>query len=56
MVPPRNGLDGGMNPVFATKLRQPQTNTTITARLMQVAGKAKAPGALPHMPNPPRQR
>ncbi len=52
-VPPRNGLDGGMNPVFADKMvPNNQIEYDSKGRLVQVA-EVKAPGALPHVPNPP---
>ena len=51
-VPPRNGLDGGMNPVFADKLAT-HIEFDNSGRSFQVAGNSQAPGALPHVPNPP---
>jgi len=41
--------DGGMNPVFAEKLKT-ETEYNSKGQLVQVA---VAPGALPHVPNPP---
>src|SRR5665213_1798264 len=51
-VPPRNGLDGGMNPVFADKLAT-HLEFDNSGRSIQVAGNSQAPGALPHVPNAP---
>jgi hypothetical protein len=50
-VPPRHGVDGGMNPVFLAKLSTPNEFDN-NGRTYQVAGMA-APGALPRTPNPP---
>ena len=51
-VPARHGLDGGMNPVFATKLAS-HTEFDNSGRTYLVAGNSVAPGALPRTPNPP---
>jgi len=51
-VPPRNGIDGGMNPVFLAKL-QPQTQVDNNGRTYQLASNTQAPGYLPRTPNPP---
>jgi murein L,D-transpeptidase YafK len=50
-VPPRNGIDGGMNPVFLAKL-QTQTQVDNNGRTIQLAGNTQAPGYLPRTPNP----
>jgi murein L,D-transpeptidase YafK len=50
-APPHVG-DGGMNPVFANKLTS-HTEYDNTGRTYEVAGNTQAPGALPHVPNPP---
>jgi hypothetical protein len=52
VVPPRNGIDGGMNPVFAAKLGTHQEYDS-NGRTYQVAGNTMAPGALPRTPNRP---
>ncbi len=52
VVPSRNGIDGGMNPVFEAKLAN-HTNFDNNGRVYQVAGNSQAPGALPRTPNPP---
>src|SRR6202158_3248713 len=61
-VPPRHGIDGGMNPVFAAKLAT-HNQYDNDGRMYQVAGNTLAPGALPRdsvpgalprEPNPPR--
>jgi len=52
VVPSRNGIDGGMNPVFEAKLAT-HTNFDNNGRVYQVAGSSQAPGALPRTPNPP---
>ena len=49
VVPPRSGIDGGMNPVFASKLGT-QEEYDNNGRLIKVA---TAPGALPRTSNPP---
>ena len=50
-APPHVG-DGGMNPVFANKITtQPEYDSN--GRASQVAALPQAPGALPHVPNPP---
>ena len=51
-VPPRTGIDGGMNPVFAAKLASYNVFDN-DGRAYQVAGINAVPGALPHVPNPP---
>src|SRR5207344_897516 len=48
-VPPRNGVDGGMNPVFADKLGT-QEGYDSKGRLIRVA---TAPGSLPRTPDKP---
>ncbi len=50
-VPFRVG-DGGMNPVFESKLAS-HTEFDNNGRIYQVAGGSQAPGALPRTPNPP---
>jgi murein L,D-transpeptidase YafK len=52
VVPDRQGIDGGMNPVFASKLAT-HNEFDNNGRAYQVAGNTQAPGALPRMPNPP---
>jgi len=51
-VPARNGLDGGMNPVFASKLASHSAFDN-DGRIYQLAGNSVAPGALPRTPAPP---
>jgi hypothetical protein len=51
-VPERHGIDGGMNPVFASKLAV-HSEFDNNGRVYQVAGNTQAPGALPRTPNPP---
>jgi murein L,D-transpeptidase YafK len=51
-VPERQGIDGGMNPVFASKLAV-HNEFDNNGRIYQVAGNTQAPGALPRTPNPP---
>ena len=51
-VPSRHGIDGGMNPVFASKLAV-HNEFDNSGRIYQVAGNSQAPGALPRTPNPP---
>ena len=51
-VPARHGLDGGMNPVFASKLTA-QDQYDGTGRIFQVAS---TPGALPRTSNPPARK
>jgi murein L,D-transpeptidase YafK len=51
-VPERHGIDGGMNPVFASKLAV-HTEFDNNGRSYEVAGNTQAPGALPRTPNPP---
>jgi murein L,D-transpeptidase YafK len=48
VVPSRNGVDGGMNPVFASKLAVENNG-----QVYLVAGNTMVPGALPRTPNPP---
>ncbi|MGA8750377.1 MAG: L,D-transpeptidase family protein, partial [Pseudolabrys sp.] len=48
VVPARNGVDGGMNPVFASKL-----TINNNGQVYLVAGNTMVPGALPRTPNPP---
>ena len=50
-APPHVG-DGGMNPVFAGQLAT-HNEFDNNGRVIQVAGNTQAPGALPHVPNPP---
>jgi hypothetical protein len=52
VVPDRKGIDGGMNPVFASKLAT-HNEFDNNGRAYQVAGNTQAPGALPRTPNPP---
>jgi murein L,D-transpeptidase YafK len=52
VVPDRHGIDGGMNPVFASKLAS-HNEYDNSGRIFQVAGNTQAPGALPRTPNPP---
>jgi murein L,D-transpeptidase YafK len=54
-VPSRNGVDGGMNPVFLAKL-SPAANTDNNGRLFELASAtsvstSSVPGALPRTPN-----
>jgi murein L,D-transpeptidase YafK len=51
-APPRNGLDGGMHPVFASKLAS-HSGFDNDGRSYQLAGNSVAPGALPRTPAPP---
>jgi len=51
-VPMHPGQDGGMNPVFATKLASHDVYDN-SGHTYQVAGNSVAPGALPHVANPP---
>jgi len=48
-VPMRQGIDGGMNPVFATKLANHEEFDN-NGRVYQIAGNTQAPGALPRTP------
>ena len=50
-VPPHVG-DGGMNPVFAGQLAAHNQYDDV-GHVTLVAGNEQAPGALPHVPNPP---
>jgi hypothetical protein len=52
VVPSRNGIDGGMNPVFEAKLAT-HNEFDNNGHTYQVAGNSQAPGALPRTPNPP---
>ena len=52
VVPSHHGIDGGMNPVFASELAS-HNEYDNNGRIYQVAGNSQAPGALPHTPNPP---
>jgi murein L,D-transpeptidase YafK len=49
-APERHGIDGGMNPVFASKLAA-HSEFDNNGRTYQVAGNTQAPGALPRTPN-----
>jgi hypothetical protein len=49
VVAPRNGIDGGMNPVFETKLAS-HTEFDNNGHTYMVAGNSQAPGALPRTP------
>jgi murein L,D-transpeptidase YafK len=51
-VPLHSGIDGGMNPVFATKLATHDV-TDNDGRVQQVAGNTLAPGSLPRTSSPP---
>jgi murein L,D-transpeptidase YafK len=51
-VPSRNGVDGGMNPVFLAKL-SPQSGFDNNGRSYQLAANTAAPGALPRVSNAP---
>ncbi len=51
-VPIEHGVDGGMNPVFASKLAT-HLEFDNNGRTYQVAGNSVAPGALPRTPNAP---
>ena len=48
VVQSRNGIDGGMNPVFAAKL-----GIDNKGQVYQLAGTTMVPGALPRTTNPP---
>ncbi len=50
----RAGIDGGMHPVFATKLPEAQTIATSDATDYTVASYGPAPGTIPSHVNPPR--
>jgi murein L,D-transpeptidase YafK len=52
-TPPRDGVDGGMNPVFAAKRGTPDEFDSNSGRTYQVASTTAVPGALPRTPNPP---
>jgi murein L,D-transpeptidase YafK len=52
VVPSRAGIDGGMNPVFATKLAV-HNEFDNNGRAVQIAGNTQAPGYLPRVPNVP---
>jgi murein L,D-transpeptidase YafK len=51
-APARHGIDGGMNPVFATKLAS-HNEFDNDGRTYQIAGNTVAPGALPRTNTPP---
>jgi len=51
-VPMRPDADGGMNPVFASKLAAHSVYDN-NGHTYEVAGNSVAPGALPHVANPP---
>jgi len=51
-VPERHGIDGGMNPVFASKLAA-HNEFDNNGRIYQLAGNTVAPGALPRTLTPP---
>ncbi|MEI9804552.1 MAG: murein L,D-transpeptidase family protein [Pseudolabrys sp.] len=51
-VPDRHGLDGGMNPVFASKLAS-HSEFDNNGRSYQLAGNTQAPGSLPRTPVAP---
>ncbi len=52
VVPSHHGIDGGMNPVFASELAS-HNEYDNNGRIYRVAGNSQAPGALPRTPNPP---
>ncbi len=52
VVPPRHGIDGGMNPVFVTKLAS-HSEFDNSGRAYVVAGNSQAPGYLPRTSNGP---
>lgn len=52
VVPARHGIDGGMNPVFATKLAS-HSEFDNNGRSYVVAGNSQAPGYLPRASNGP---
>lgn len=52
VVPPRAGIDGGMHPVFATKLAS-HSEFDNNGRSIVVAGNSQAPGYLPRPSNGP---
>ncbi|MGH6684096.1 MAG: L,D-transpeptidase family protein [Pseudolabrys sp.] len=52
VVPSRNGIDGGMNPVFEAQLAT-HNEFDNSGHTYMVAGNSQAPGALPRTPNPP---
>lgn len=51
----RAGVDGGMHPVFANKLPDPQTIVTSDVDDYTVSSYGAAPGTIPSHVNPPRQ-
>jgi murein L,D-transpeptidase YafK len=51
---PRTGIDGGMHPVFATKLPDPQSIAMTDATDFTVAPYGAAPGTIPPSVNPPK--
>ena len=54
MAKSRAGIDGGMHPVFASKLPEAQTIATSDATDYTVASYGPAPGTIPSHVNPPR--
>lgn len=50
---PRDGVDGGMHPVFANKLPDPQTVAMTDATDFAVSAYGPAPGTIPSHVNPP---
>ncbi len=54
LAKPRAGIDGGMHPVFASKLPDAQTIATSDATDYTVASYGPAPGTIPSHVNPPR--
>jgi murein L,D-transpeptidase YafK len=52
VVPSRAGIDGGMNPVFASKLAA-HNEYDNNGRTVQLVGNTQAPGYLPRMANAP---
>lgn len=57
VTPPKSraGVDGGMHPVFANKLPDPQTIVTSDVNDYAVSAYGAAPGTIPSHVNPPRQ-
>ena len=54
-VPVQKGVDGGMNPVFASKIASIGAGEKVGGDVYDVAS-SQAPGALPRTPNPPVPR
>jgi murein L,D-transpeptidase YafK len=56
VTPPKSraGIDGGMHPVFANKLPDPQTIATSDVNDYTVSAYGAAPGTIPSHVNPPR--